>query len=1441
MSVEQVGLNQSQRAHESGQTGSGSGATIYASQQFEQAMQPESDSHASSDDLLQQLNKIEELASAHSPYESNSGEIKQTIQSTIDNLIADGTLDVNNLPDVGDGSGLKRLSASLAIDPSNGKVHVLSPDADGQPSFQPLDTISGARIADVAAEFVELFRAPDVTNSFTMSTPLAAEVKDSTTTPASTDAPIDAATALAIVDANPAIKQAATDMALAPQTQALKTTLGTLDGPLNTKGLNVQQMQNVVGTLQDSGNLDLNSLPNASDDSGLKMINAELAADPADGALYRYDATGKAGPVAVGQLPNESVHVTGGELLELAEQAMSSPATTYSMESGPNTQTETDGDTTAAAASSADTATDGESISGAPTIDAEASERLVKLDSLISEWSPENDNSAQILGEIHRVGRDLVDAKYGSEIANFGNTYGGDNQSDSASRYITLNEELRYDIETEQLQVELPGEQGVTEWQALSNLSGDTDAILALGKKLSSQQEIALDPTRVEMGDYAAKLNGELNASAEIPDYLQGFSQEQMKSQAQAETAEWLAMNETESLSRGDFKSLSRSASRYAYAELGLPVKENGAPLYEIERWINATSADDLGNLGATRYEETGEHTSYNRFDTSSSEAAAARQEWLGLNKEQRLDHFGLDVASWERAQPYIQTADAAWQVQKSMKTDYVKIAAIAVGSFLTAGALTAAMPAVASAIGTAGVNAVSTTLVSGVVTGDWEGAVKAGVTSYAGAGAGKIAGNFSTTQVGAFAIEAGINGGIAELNGGKFMDGVTSTATNYMPELSASLAQSMNIQPGTWQQLAFDSVASGVTAEFTGGNFEDGFRNGAARGLEGMSDGVLAEQLEIDNPYLSTLIDAGLNGLSAEVSGGDFEDGLRYTALQQLPEINKALHKQLGAEPDSMLSAMLNAGTNGIGYELSGAKFADGFWNSTADSLTSYVDNMDMPKSDIAQALIEAGAAGVASEMRNGDFGDSFLRVIGTHAGESVTESKGETAGVMTETFMHRLIENGGNVGDALMAAGQEGIAAYRDANSGPVLGDYGATPGINPSETSPWVWTGNADQSSTDESDNDAGIYDPANDFGSGYPESIDASRLVNVGTGYLDIDSGEFSPHMANAGNIAVNSTTGNIDVVTADGTTTEISSTDLADTFRDVGKNLLSRANVGFGLMFYSSDLGSVDTYSFTNPDGTTSEHLSDLRVHYDTPMGVGSIQKQLDDGSWIDSGYQVRRDGVDANSPFILVPPGNSQLPGYGTLDTDELAELNIPPYPNNGTSEATVLTGPSLDSNIDTGEMGGYIPVYVGPTSIPGSPAEPVGTADDLIIQAVTPGFEDARPLENAERLRDHEIVTGHRAEQHLGIELREDPHSNGGEYIDSQNKTYDAVGSDPRVLDYMNQARFRESLIRHALKSNDHTIVDGTNFTDIQKQQVESMLDELEKDWPEHFIRIGF
>jgi len=156
---------------------------------------------------------------------------------------------------------------------------------------------------------------------------------------------------------------------------------------------------------------------------------------------------------------------------------------------------------------------------------------------------------------------------------------GGDGSADSSPGHISVNEKLRYDIASDR--------------QSLANLRGDADAIVSLGSSLSAQQDIALDPSRVATGDYAAKLNAQLNAPADIPDYLQGYSPEQLKSQAQAETVEWLTRNEQKELGRGDLKSLSRSASRAAWAELGLPVKEDGQPLYEINRWINATSVDD--------------------------------------------------------------------------------------------------------------------------------------------------------------------------------------------------------------------------------------------------------------------------------------------------------------------------------------------------------------------------------------------------------------------------------------------------------------------------------------------------------------------------------------------------------------------------------------------------------------------------------------------------------------------------------------------------------------------------------------------------------------------------------------------------------------------------------------------------------------------------------
>jgi len=306
----------------------------------------------------------------------------------------------------------------------------------------------------------------------------------------------------------------------------------------------------------------------------------------------------------------------------------------------------------------------------------------------------------------------------------------------------------------------------------------------------------------------------------------------------------------------------------------------------------------------------------------------------------------------------------------------------------------------------TFGQNAAMRGIAEEVSGGDFEDGVMQEATNFAGGVASEYASGMSATQIGQFAIEAGISGGLAELNGGEFADGVAATATEYVPYLTDGMAESMNIQPGTWQQLAFDAVVSGATAEFTGGSFEDGFRDGAAHGLQSLADGNLAEQLEVDNPYLAILMDAGLNGAAAEISGGE------------------ALHKKFGAEEGSVLSSVLTAGVTGIGYELSDQPFADGFWNSAAASLNDYVDNMDLPEDSTARMLIEAGVAGVESEMLGGEFGDSFLRVIGSHTSGIVGDQYGETAGVATEAFLNRLIENGGDIGDALMVAGQAGMS---------------------------------------------------------------------------------------------------------------------------------------------------------------------------------------------------------------------------------------------------------------------------------------------------------------------------------------------------------------------------------------------------------------------------------
>jgi len=150
------------------------------------------------------------------------------------------------------------------------------------------------------------------------------------------------------------------------------------------------------------------------------------------GALYRFDASGNSPAVAIGQLPSDRVRGTGGELLKLAQDATGRSAddTVFSADSPTNfqadaapvsasngdienaqgqriqrasTATVDDSRDLAAAETDTDAATGGEADT--PTVDARASQELARLDALIAAWSPENDNSGQILNQIETVAR----------------------------------------------------------------------------------------------------------------------------------------------------------------------------------------------------------------------------------------------------------------------------------------------------------------------------------------------------------------------------------------------------------------------------------------------------------------------------------------------------------------------------------------------------------------------------------------------------------------------------------------------------------------------------------------------------------------------------------------------------------------------------------------------------------------------------------------------------------------------------------------------------------------------------------------------------------------------------------------------------------------------------------------------------------------------------
>ncbi len=1004
--------------------------------QFQNVMRSES-AHAWPDDTVRaHMQAIDQLAQEESLSPEQINEMKTHMQAVVARLSETGALDFDQLPDVGDGSGLKRISDNLAVDPADGSIHILRVGADGEMTVTPLPALNAADVQALVPEFasvmhgaVEKTQAQTAFKSADFRPAAFADFEATMSTPPST-VPSEP-TARAIVDGDPSLKQYVTQQALAPQTRALDSTLITLDpaaqNPLDTRALSAQQMQATVTTMRESGTLDFAALANASGDSGLKVITPKLAVDPASGALWGVSEDGTHAPIAT--LKTADTQAAGSELLAMARSAQGD--TSASGAATPPVAQNTQAPPSVALQGDAATGSAGS---------AQSNPEVAKLDELIATHSPTNDNSNAILAQSEVVARGMLDES-GTPVQQ-----GGDANADDALAPRMLTDQIRYDPASDELQVRRPGDEGALEWQALSSLRGDQDAIISLGNHVSDKAGTGTGLGSVQLGDYGGKIHSALNGHSDLPDYLQGMDHAQLTSQAKAETIEWLTMNEQEPLGRGDLNGLSKAAYRAGYGELGLPIKEDGGALRDLSQWINATSTKDLNNMGGMEQWD-GEHTQQLSYTSGSD---AAKEQWLSLSKAERLEHFGIDVASWERAQPFIETGTAAYEMRQAMKTDYGTMAVMVVGTIMTAGALSAAFPAMAASLGTAGVNAVSTTLVNGAMTGDWGDAVKAGVTSYVGGAAGDIAAGSSATAFGQFAIEAGINGTLAEINGGSFKDGVIATGVEQLPQFAGTVADSLNIKPGTWQSVAFDAVVGGVAAELDGGKFSDGFKTVAAESAGALIMDGLADQLETDNPYLALLIEAGRNGLAHEFSGGKFEDGVKYTALQQLPAINAALHERLDAEEGSFLSSLINAGTNGVAYELGDKNFADGFWESTAADLAAYIENKEPHENPAIQALIEAGAAGVISEMNGGEFGDGFAKVLTTlvpsYAGGIATEHGGEVTGAMTEAFMKRLIENGGDIQDALIAAGRAGFAAHQDLA--------------------------------------DANIYNPAYDFGDSYP---------------------------------------------------------------------------------------------------------------------------------------------------------------------------------------------------------------------------------------------------------------------------------------------------------------------------------------------------------------------
>jgi intein/homing endonuclease len=90
------------------------------------------------------------------------------------------------------------------------------------------------------------------------------------------------------------------------------------------------------------------------------------------------------------------------------------------------------------------------------------------------------------------------------------------------------------------------------------------------------------------------------------------------------------------------------------------------------------------------------------------------------------------------------------------------------------------------------------------------------------------------------------------------------------------------------------------------------------------------------------------------------------------------------------------------------------------------------------------------------------------------------------------------------------------------------------------------------------------------------------------------------------------------------------------------------------------------------------------------------------------------------------------------------------------------------------------------------------------------------RPLDQAQKLRSHEIETGRRLEQRLGRKIYESVHE-GADFVDEIGKTYDAVGGGKRAARHFKWSEYKRTIDRDLRKSVDYVVIDLTGFSESQ------------------------